>query len=238
MKEGEEEFLRQATLCRRYGAAVIVMAFDETGPGRHLRAQDRDLQARLRAADGEGRLPAGRHHLRSEHLRDRHRHRGAQQLRGRLHQRDALDHARTCRMRRCQRRRVERVSFSFRGNDPAREAIHTVFLYHAIQAGMTMGIVNAGMVGVYDDLAAGTARARRGRGAEPPRRCDRAHDRDRRHAEGRRQEGRAEPGMARRHRSQKRLAHALVHGITQWIVEDTEEARAGTAGTAAAARSR
>ena len=75
---------------------------------------------------------------------------------------------------------VSNVSFSFRGNDPVREAIHTVFLYHAIQAGMDMGIVNAGMVGVYDDLEPRTARARGGRGAQPPPRRRRAAGRDRR----------------------------------------------------------
>ena len=120
---------------------------------------------------------------------------------------------------------MSNVSFSFRGNDPAREAIHTVFLYHAIQAGMTMGIVNAGMVGVYDDLPAELRE--RVEDVVLNRRPD-ATERMidiRRHAEGRRQEGGAEPRMARRHRCEKRLAHALVHGITQWIVEDTEEAR-------------
>ncbi len=80
---------------------------------------------------------------------------------------------------------VSNVSFSFRGNDPVREAIHTVFLYHAIQAGMDMGIVNAGMVGVYDDLEPGAARARGRRGAEPPTGRRRAPGRDRRDRQGR-----------------------------------------------------
>ncbi len=120
---------------------------------------------------------------------------------------------------------VSNVSFSFRGNDPAREAIHTVFLYHAIKAGMTMGIVNAGMMGVYDELAPElrervedvVLNRRDGR--------HRAHDRNRRHAEGRRQEGRSRTWSGATAPVQQRLAHALVHGITQWIVEDTEEAR-------------
>jgi 5-methyltetrahydrofolate--homocysteine methyltransferase len=119
---------------------------------------------------------------------------------------------------------VSNVSFSFRGNDPAREAIHTVFLYHAIKAGMTMGIVNAGMVGVYDDLA--------------PELRERVEDvvlNRREDATERMIEfaGTLKAGGAKQEQNLewrnapvgKRLAHALVHGITQWIVEDTEEAR-------------
>ena len=77
MKEGEEAFIHHAKIVRRYGAAVVVMAFDEKGQADTHRAQDRDLQARLRHPGRQGRLPAGRHHLRSEHLRGRDRHRGA-----------------------------------------------------------------------------------------------------------------------------------------------------------------
>jgi 5-methyltetrahydrofolate--homocysteine methyltransferase len=123
---------------------------------------------------------------------------------------------------------VSNVSFSFRGNDPAREAIHTVFLYHAIKAGMTMGIVNAGMIGVYDDLA--------------PELRERVEDvvlNRRKDATERMIEfaGTLKAGGAKQEQNLewrnapvgKRLAHALVHGITQWIVEDTEEARAGIA---------
>ena len=77
------------------------------------------------------------------------------------------------------------VSFSFRGNNPVREAIHTAFLYHAIKAGLTMGIVNAGQLGVYDEIPQGPARARRGHHLQPPPRCDRAHGGVRRDGEGR-----------------------------------------------------
>jgi 5-methyltetrahydrofolate--homocysteine methyltransferase len=131
------------------------------------------------------------------------------------------------------------VSFSFRGNDPAREAIHTVFLYHAIRAGMTMGIVNAGMLGVYEQIEPRAARARRGHRAQPPA-----------HAAGR-PAGRLaralktatermiefaatlKAGGARREEDLawragaggERLAHALVQGITTFVVEDTEAAR-------------
>ena len=151
MKEGEAAFRHHAKLVRRYGAAAVVMAFDEKGQADTFAAQDRDLRARLPDPRRRGRLSARGHHLRPEHLRDRDRHRGARQLRRRLHRGDALDQGRTCPARRS-RGGVSNVSFSFRGNDPVREAIHTVFLYHAIKAGMDMGIVNAGMVGVYDDL--------------------------------------------------------------------------------------
>ena len=100
MKEGEEAFLQQAKLCKRYGAAAVVMAFDEKGQADTF---ERKIEICKRAYDAAGRrsrLPARGHHLRPEHLRDRDRHRGAQQLRGRLHRRDALDHAPTCRTRR------------------------------------------------------------------------------------------------------------------------------------------
>ncbi|WP_462184026.1 dihydropteroate synthase, partial [Acinetobacter baumannii] len=108
---------------------------------------------------------------------------------------------------------VSNVSFSFRGNDPAREAIHTVFLYHAIKAGLTMGIVNAGMVGVYDDL--------------DPELRERVEDvvlNRRKDATERMSEfaGTLKAGGAKQEQNlewrnapvEKRLAHALVHGIT------------------------
>ena len=227
MKEGVEQFKHQAKLLRRYGAAAVVMAFDEKGQADTYAAQDRDLRARLPHPGRRGRLPARRHHLRPQHLRDGHRHRGAQQLRGRLHRGHALDQAEPA-GRQGVGRRQQRELLSFRGNDPVREAIHTVFLYHAIQAGMDMGIVNAGMVGVYDDL-------------EPTLR-ERVEDvvLNRRPDAGERLVEVAETAKgAAKDDSKKndwrgtaeapvtvgqRLAHALVHGITDFIVEDTEEA--------------
>ncbi len=88
LKEGEEAFLEHARLCRRYGAAVVVMAFDEAGPGRHGRAQGGDRASRVRPPDGAGGLRPGGHHPRPEHLRDRDGDRGAQRLRGRVHRGD------------------------------------------------------------------------------------------------------------------------------------------------------
>ena len=91
MKEGEEAFLHQARLCRAYGAAVVVMAFDEQGQADTAGAQGRDLHPGLSAADRGGRLPARGHRLRPEHLRGGDRDRGARQLRRRLHRGDAAD---------------------------------------------------------------------------------------------------------------------------------------------------
>ncbi len=126
---------------------------------------------------------------------------------------------------------VSNVSFSFRGNDPVREAIHTVFLYHAIQAGMDMGIVNAGMVGVYDDLEP-VLRERvedvvLNRRPSTSRRAEltpATPDRSRRNRQERRQ-GRQQAERMARHcaGARQRLSHALVHGITEFIVDDTEE---------------
>ena len=99
LKEGEAAFIEHAQIVRRYGAAVVVMAFDEQGQADTHRAQGRDLRARLRHSGQQGRLPARGHHLRSEHLRGRDRHRGAQRLRRRLHRGGALDPRRTCRVR-------------------------------------------------------------------------------------------------------------------------------------------
>ena len=153
MKEGEAEFRRQATLVRRYGAATVVMAFDETGPGRHA-SSARPRSARAPTASWSTRSasrprtssstptssrspPASRSTTTTRSTSSRPRAGSSSNLPGAKVSGG-----------------VSNVSFSFRGNEPVREAIHTVFLYHAIKAGMDMGIVNAGMVGVYDDLDA------------------------------------------------------------------------------------
>ncbi|MGE4052382.1 MAG: vitamin B12 dependent-methionine synthase activation domain-containing protein, partial [Piscinibacter sp.] len=118
---------------------------------------------------------------------------------------------------------VSNVSFSFRGNDPVREAIHTVFLYHAIRAGMDMGIVNAGMIGVYDDLDAELRE--RVEDVVLNRRKDAA---ERLVEIAERAKGAAKDDSARlawrAGTVDERLSHALVHGITEFIVQDTEEA--------------
>jgi len=222
MKEGEAEFLRQATLCRRYGAAVIVMAFDEKGQADTF---ERKTEICKRAYDTlvqkVGFPP-------EDIIFDPNIFAIATGIEE--HDNYAVDFINATRWIRAHLPHakvsggVSNVSFSFRGNDPAREAIHTVFLYHAIKAGMTMGIVNAGMVGVYDDLA--------------PELRERVEDvvlNRRPDATERMIEfaGTLKAGGAKQEQNLewrnapvgKRLAHALVHGITQWIVEDTEEAR-------------
>jgi len=222
MKEGEDEFLRQARLCRRYGAAVIVMAFDEKGQADTF---ERKTEICKRAYDTlvqKVGFPA------EDIIFDpnifaiatgieEHDNYAVDFINATRWIRENLPHAKVS-------GGVSNVSFSFRGNDPAREAIHTVFLYHAIKAGMTMGIVNAGMVGVYDDLA--PELRERVEDVVLNRRAD-ATERMIEFA------GTLKAGGARQEQNLewrnapvgKRLAHALVHGITQWIVEDTEEAR-------------
>ncbi len=152
MKEGEQEFLRQAKLCRRYGAAVIVMAFDEQGQADTF---ERKIDICKRAYD----LLVEKVDFPPEDIIfdpnifaiatgiEEHNNYAVDFINATRWIKENLPYAKIS-------GGVSNVSFSFRGNDPAREAIHTVFLYHAIQAGMTMGIVNAGMVGVYDDLPA------------------------------------------------------------------------------------
>ena len=222
MKEGETEFLRQAQLCKRYGAAVIVMAFDEQGQADTFK---RKTEICKRAYD----LLTQKVDFAPEDIIfdpnifaiatgiEEHNNYAVDFIEATRWIRENLPYAKVS-------GGVSNVSFSFRGNDPAREAIHTVFLYHAIKAGMTMGIVNAGMVGVYDDLA--------------PELRERVEDvvlNRRPDATERMIEiaGTLKAGAAKEEQTlewrqapvEKRLAHALVHGITQWIVEDTEEMR-------------
>ncbi|MDR3213871.1 MAG: methionine synthase, partial [Azoarcus sp.] len=231
LKSGEEEFLRQARLARRYGAAAVVMAFDEAGQADTFARKTaicrraHDLLVKPVAEGGAGFPPEDiifdpnifaiatgieTHDNYAVDFIDAVRWIG-----------DNLPHTHTS-------GGVSNVSFSFRGNDAVREAIHTVFLYHAIRAGLTMGIVNAGMLGVYDDLdpilrdkvedvvlnrhpgagdalvefaqtvVAGTARNK---------------------AQG--------PDLGWRDApAEKRLEHALVKGIADFVVADTEELRA------------
>ncbi len=124
---------------------------------------------------------------------------------------------------------MSNLSFSFRGNEPVREAMHSVFLYHAIKAGMDMGIVNAGQMAVYDDLDPELREAcedvvlnRRPDATERLLAIARAIPRRR----ARRTRRPISPGA--NGRSTKRLSHALVHGITDFIDDDTEEARLAT----------
>ncbi|HWW99996.1 methionine synthase [Collimonas sp.] len=222
MKEGEPEFLRQAKLCRRYGAAVIVMAFDEKG-------QADTFERKIEICERAYRLLVDQIGFPPEDIIfdpnifaiatgiEEHNNYAVDFINATRWIRENLPHAKIS-------GGVSNVSFSFRGNDPAREAIHTVFLYHAIKAGMAMGIVNAGMMGVYDNLPAELRE--RVEDVVLNRRED-ATERMIEIASTLKAGDKKEEATLewRSGTVQQRLAHALVQGITQWIVEDTEEAR-------------
>ena len=222
MKEGEGEFLRQARLCRRYGAAVIVMAFDTQGQADTLERRKEICTKAYRLLTEEVGFPA------EDIIFDPNIFAIATGIEE--HNAYALDFIESCKWIRANlpyakiSGGVSNVSFSFRGNDPAREAIHTVFLYHAVKAGLTMGIVNAGQLGVYENLD--PALRDRVEDIVLNRRPD-ATERmiefaGQLKADGRREEVQLQwRGLD----VQKRLEHALVHGLTEFIVEDTEEAR-------------
>jgi len=235
MKEGLDEFKRQAKLVKRYGAAAVVMAFDEKGQADTYARKVEICERAYRVLVDEVGFPP------EDIIFDPNIFAIATGIEE--HDNYAVDFINATRWIKQNlpgakvSGGVSNVSFSFRGNDPVREAIHTVFLYHAIQAGMDMGIVNAGMVGVYDDL-------------EPTLR-ERVEDvvlnRVPQYQEG---EARLTPGErlievaetakgAAKDDSQKlawrgtpdalvgvaqRLSHSLVHGITDFISDDTEEA--------------
>ena len=222
MKEGEELFLHHAKLCRRYGAAVIVMAFDEKG-------QADTFARKIEICERAYKLLVEKIGFPPEDIIfdpnifavatgiDEHNNYAVDFIEATRWIKQNLPQAKIS-------GGVSNVSFSFRGNDPAREAIHTVFLYHAIQAGMTMGIVNAGMVGVYDEIPKDLRERvedvvlnRREDATERMIECA-AEFKSGAKQEAATLEWRGEPVG-------KRLTHALVHGITQWIEEDTESAR-------------
>src|SRR5574337_133989 len=225
MKEGEAKFLEQARLCRQYGAAVIVMAFDEKGQA-DTYARKTEICARAYellvgdvAAGGAGFPP-------EDIIFDPNIFAIATGIEE--HDNYAVDFIEATRWIKANlpgakvSGGVSNVSFSFRGNDPVREAIHTVFLYHAIGAGLDMGIVNAGIIGVYDELD--PELRERVEDVVLNRRPD-ATERLLEIAEN--VKGAARDDSARlawrAHDVDQRLAHALVHGITDFIVADTEE---------------
>ena len=226
VKEGVEGFKQQAQLIKRYGAAAVIMAFDEKGQADTYQRKIEICERAYRVLVDEVDFPP------EDIIFDPNIFAIATGIEE--HDNYAVDFIEATRWIKQNlpgakvSGGVSNVSFSFRGNDPVREAIHTVFLYHAIQAGMDMGIVNAGMVGVYDEL-------------EPDLR-ERVEDvvLNRRPDAGERLVEVAENAKgAAKDDSQKlawrgtpdapvtvsaRLSHALVHGITDFITEDTEEA--------------
>ncbi|WP_415842211.1 methionine synthase, partial [Paracidovorax anthurii] len=226
MKEGVEKFKHEARLVKRYGAAAVVMAFDEVGQADTYARKIEICERAYRILVDEVGFPP------EDIIFDPNIFAVATGIEE--HNNYAVDFIEAVRWIKQHlpgakvSGGVSNVSFSFRGNDPVREAIHTVFLYHAIAAGMDMGIVNAGMVGVYDDL-------------EPVLR-ERVEDvvLNRRPDAGERLVEIAETAKSgAKDESKKlewrgtpehpktvgeRLSHALVHGITDFIVDDTEEA--------------
>ncbi len=226
MKEGEEAFRQQAKLLRRYGAAAVVMAFDEKGQADTYR---RKIEISQRAYDilvNEVGFPP------EDIIFDPNIFAIATGIEE--HNNYAVDFIEATRWIKAHlpgakvSGGVSNVSFSFRGNDPVREAIHTVFLYHAIQAGMDMGIVNAGMVGVYDDIEPALRERVEdvvlNRRADAGERLVEIADSAKGAAkdDSKKLEWRGTPDAPAS--VQQRLSHALVHGITEFIVEDTEVA--------------
>jgi 5-methyltetrahydrofolate--homocysteine methyltransferase len=222
LKEGEESFIRQATLVRRYGAAVIVMAFDEQG---QADTADRKVEICQRAyrilTEKVGFEP-------EDIIFDPNVFAIATGIEE--HNNYAVDYIEATRRIKAAlppvlvSGGVSNVSFAFRGNDPVREAIHSVFLYHAIEAGMDMGIVNAGQLPIYSDI--------------PPDLLERVEDvvlnrrpdaTDRLLEVADSVKGQAAVQATdlswRNAPVAERLSHALVEGIADYIVEDTEEAR-------------
>jgi 5-methyltetrahydrofolate--homocysteine methyltransferase len=222
MKEGEEKFIEQAFICQAYGAAVVVMAFDEQGQADTLqRRVDICSKAYKILTEVVGFEP-------QDIIFDPNIFAIATGIEE--HNNYAVDFIEATRIIKQKMPLakisggVSNVSFSFRGNDPVREAIHAVFLYHAIKAGMDMGIVNAGQLVVYDEIE--PALRELCEDVILNRRPD-ATERLVSFAETVKAKGKAEvKDEAWRNGSvEERLKHALVNGITDYIDADTEEAR-------------
>ncbi|WP_147652339.1 methionine synthase [Vulcaniibacterium gelatinicum] len=227
LKEGEAEFLRQARLVRRYGAAVVVMAFDEQGQADTV---ERKVEICARAY----RLLTERVGFPPEDIVFDP---NVFAIATGIPEHDDYAVAFIEAVRELKRRfphshvsgGVSNVSFSFRGNETVRQAIHAVFLYHAIRAGMDMGIVNAGALPLYDDLD--PELRERVEDVVLNRRPD-ATERLLEIAErykGRKGAKKGEDLAWRALPVEQRLTHALVHGIDAYIEQDTEEARAQAA---------
>src|ERR1700723_1697633 len=224
MKEGEEEFLRQARLVRAYGAAVVVMAFDEQG-------QADTLERKVSICARAYKLLTEQADFLPEDIVfdpnifavatgiEEHNGYGVAFIEATRQIRQTLPHAHIS-------GGVSNLSFSFRGNEPVREAMHAVFLYHTIQAGMDMGIVNAGQLAVYETIEPDLREAcedvvlnRRPDGTE--------------RLLGIAERFRGKGGMEAKPQDlewrtwpvEKRISHALVNGVTEFIEADTEEAR-------------
>jgi 5-methyltetrahydrofolate--homocysteine methyltransferase len=223
LKEGEEAFIQHAELVRRHGAAVVVMAFDEAGQADTI---EKKKAIAARAYD----ILVNRVGFPPQDIifdpnvfavatgMEEHNGYGLAFIEAARWLRQNLPLAHVS-------GGVSNLSFSFRGNEPVREAMHSVFLYHAIAAGMDMGIVNAGQIAVYDDLDPELREACEdvvlNRRADAAERLLALAERHRGHGKERK-----EADLSwREWPVEKRLAHALVHGITNFIEADVEEAR-------------
>jgi 5-methyltetrahydrofolate--homocysteine methyltransferase len=223
IKEGEEKFIQQAKLIRRYGAAAIVMAFDEAGQA-DTKARKIEICTRAyKILTEQIGFPA------EDIIFDpnifaiatgieEHNNYGVDFIEATAEIKRTLPHALIS-------GGVSNVSFSFRGNNPVREAIHAVFLYHAVKAGMSMGIVNAGQLAIYEDIprelrdiVEDVVLNRNPEGTEKLLEIAEKYRGDGSVAKKEDEEWRSWP-------VNKRLEHALVKGITEFIDEDTEQAR-------------
>ncbi len=225
LKEGEENFIKQATLVKRYGAAVIIMAFDETG-------QADTYERRIEIAARSYRVLVDKVGFASEDIifdlnvfpvatgMDEHKNNAVDFIEATRWVRQNLPNVNVS-------GGVSNVSFSFRGNNGVREAMHSVFLYYAIQAGMNIGIVNPAMLEVYDDIPKDLLEH-----VEDVilNRRDDATERLLDFAETVKgtKKARVLDLSWRKKSVQDRITHALVKGVDEFIVEDVEEARLGS----------
>ena len=222
LKEGEEVFLKQAQIVRRFGAAVVVMAFDEKG-------QADTFERRIEIAERSYRLLTEKIGFPAEDIildlnifpvatgMEEHRRNAVDFIEATRWARENLPHVSLS-------GGVSNVSFSFRGNDLIREAMHSVFLYHAIQAGMNMGIVNPSLLGVYDDIPSELLELLEDviwdRGEEATEKLLKYAE------ENQGQKKKKEEDLVWRTLGlQERIDHGLVQGVDRFIIEDIEEAR-------------
>ncbi|TSA37905.1 MAG: methionine synthase [Methylococcaceae bacterium] len=226
LKEGEAAFIKHAKLVRRYGAAVIVMAFDEQGQADTKERKIEICQRAYKVLVEQVGFPAEDIIFDPNIFAvatgiDEHNNYGVDFIEATREIKRTLPHALIS-------GGVSNVSFSFRGNNPVREAIHAVFLYHAIHAGMSMGIVNAGQLAIYADIPEDLREAveavilNRHDGSGTEKLLTLA---EKYRGDGSSSEVKQENLEWREWSVSKRLEHALVKGITDYIDEDTEEAR-------------